>query len=294
MPSSQRGIVLVIVLWIVALLSVMAASFAYSMRTETTLAAHAVGRAQARALAEAGVNYALLHLLDPSEAAEWPADGTVRDWQLGSERVRIRVTSASGLVDLNQGQRELLRGLLAAGGVAQEELDSILDAIEDWRDPDDLARVNGAESREYADAGRPFGPKNAPFESVEELQQVLGITAARYRRLAPWVTVHSRQPGVDPATAPAEVLKAVPGTDPNAIDHFIALRVDHRAQGLPPPPPPTVPGLYLSGGQGLTYHVAVEAYTESGSAAFVEATLVARGARPDRPFQVLAWREGKR
>ena len=59
----EKGIALVIVLWIVVLLSIMAASFAYSMRTETTLTTFAMERAQARALAEAGIAYAAQKLL---------------------------------------------------------------------------------------------------------------------------------------------------------------------------------------------------------------------------------------
>ena len=51
--NDQRGMVLVIVLWIVTLLAVMAGGFAYSMRVETRLATSAVEWAQARALAEA-------------------------------------------------------------------------------------------------------------------------------------------------------------------------------------------------------------------------------------------------
>ena len=53
--AKQGGIVLVVVLWIVTLLSVMAASFVYSMRTETRLVSAQVDRAKARALAEAGI-----------------------------------------------------------------------------------------------------------------------------------------------------------------------------------------------------------------------------------------------
>ena len=47
LTSPQRGMVLVIVLWIVTLLAVMAGGFAYSMRVETRLATTAVERAQA-------------------------------------------------------------------------------------------------------------------------------------------------------------------------------------------------------------------------------------------------------
>lgn len=64
------------------------------------------------------------------------------------------------------------------------------DAIEDWRDADDLAELNGAEDREYAAAGRPYGAKDGPFDSLDELQLVSGIDRDLYRTLLPALTVN--------------------------------------------------------------------------------------------------------
>jgi DNA uptake protein ComE-like DNA-binding protein len=52
----------------------------------------------------------------------------------------------------------------------------IIDAILDWLDPDDIARPNGAEREYYAGLSPPYAPKNGPFETVEELLLVKGIT----------------------------------------------------------------------------------------------------------------------
>ncbi len=111
--SRQQGIVLVIVLWVVTLLGVMAASFAYSLRTETVLAATGVERAQARALAEAGVNYVMIQLLNPNPEQPWPVDGSVQELKLGSRVLQVSVTDAAGMIDLNTASRELF--LLYAG-----------------------------------------------------------------------------------------------------------------------------------------------------------------------------------
>ena len=56
-------------------------------------------------------------------------------------------------------------------------------------------RPNGAEEAAYRAAGLPWGPKNAPFETVEELQQVLGMTADIYKRVAPSLTTYSGEAG---------------------------------------------------------------------------------------------------
>ncbi|NTV37716.1 MAG: general secretion pathway protein GspK, partial [Anaerolineales bacterium] len=105
----QQGIVLVIVLWVVTLLAVMATGFAYSMRMETVLAAYSRDRAQLRALAEAGVNYAIMRLLSVNPALEpeqlWPTDGTIQELRFGPGQVRVSVVDAAGLVDLNTASR---------------------------------------------------------------------------------------------------------------------------------------------------------------------------------------------
>ena len=136
-PVRQRGMVLVIVLWIVTLLAVMSGGFAYSMRVETRLATSSVERAQARALAEAGVAYALAWQLDPDAQKQWPPNGDRRTWSFGGGRLRIEVTNASGLVNLNNAGPELLKALLAGAGVGSREQDPLAEAIEDWRYPDD-------------------------------------------------------------------------------------------------------------------------------------------------------------
>jgi general secretion pathway protein K len=289
--------VLVIVLWIITLLTVMASSFVYSMRTETMLATHAVERAQARALAEAGLRYAVLRVLYPVPALEedtqdeWPVDGSLRNWQFGAGQIGIRVVDVSGKIDLNRADRKLLGGLLLTAGVPEDSIDSLLDAIEDWRDPDDLRRLNGAESAEYQAAGRDVGPKNGFFESVEELQQVLGITQAIYQRIADKLTVFSRQPGIDPATAPAEVLRALPEADPETIEAYLMARIENANQGLPPPPAPPI-GPYLSRARGLAYDIGVTAQLASGVTASIAAT-VARPRQPEQAYTLLAWHEGR-
>lgn len=291
----EGGLVLVIVLWIIALLTVIASSFTYSLRTETKLAASAVERAQARALAEAGVQYAAWQVLRPDASQEadqaWPTDGSERIWPFGQGQVRIAVVDTGGKIDLNHAERRLLGGLLTSAGVTEETLDKLLDAIEDWRDPDDLRRVNGAEQDDYRGAGLTPGPKNAPFESVEEVQQVLGMTPELYSRIAGSLTVFSMQAGVNAAKAPAPVLRALPDVDPQVIEDYLALRADYAARGLPPPPPPGL-GPYLSGGGGVAYDITVVVQLNSGVLASVEA-VVTQARQAGQPYRLLAWREGR-
>jgi general secretion pathway protein K len=84
-------------------------------------------------------------------------------------------------------------------------------AIVDWRDEDDLSLLNGAEDRDYRDAGRTLGAKDAPFVAVEELMQVLGMTPEIYARLAPEVSVDLEGAGFDERFASAAAIAATQG-----------------------------------------------------------------------------------
>ena len=297
-PTGQRGMVLVIVLWIITLLAVMAGGFAYSMRVETRLATSAVERAQARALAEAGVAYALAWQLDPDAQKQWPPNGDPREWAFGGGRLRIEVTNASGLVNLNNAGPELLKALLAGAGVEAGDQDRVVDAIQDWRDPDDQPLPHGAESAEYRAAGLP-GPKNANFESVEELGQILGVTRELRERLASATTAFSYESAVNPELAPARVLRAL-GLDERTVADYVVERARAAADGSPPPPLTSGGSASVfSGGRSNVYHVAVVAEIASGTAVILEAVFDVQGGRI-RPGAVagqgprlLAWREGR-
>ena len=293
--------VLVIVLWIITLLAVMAGGFAYSMRVETQLATSAVERAQGRALAEAGIAYALAWQLDAEAQKQWPPNGDARDWAFGGGRLRIAVINASGLVNLNNAGPDLLKALLAGADLNGGDQERVAEAIQDWRDLDDDRMPNGAESAEYRAANRP-GPKNTYFESVEELGSVLGVTPELYQRLAEVTIPFSYESAVNPEFAPARVLRAL-GLEERAASDFIAARTRAAAEGSPAPtlPPRDGPSLFFAG-RSSVYHIAVVAETVGGTAVELKAVYdaqirgagavwgsTAAGQSPRR----LSWREGR-
>jgi general secretion pathway protein K len=283
--------VLVVVCWIIALLAIMATSFSYSLRTETMLATSAVEHARARALAEGGVAYAAMHLSSPVAAEDWSLEGSATEWPMAGATLTISVRGESGKVDLNKAKPELLRALLQSAEVEEDALDALVDAIEDWRDSNDLRGLNGAESDEYRAAGRELGPRNARFESVEELQLVLGMTPEIYQKVAGELTVFSRQEGINPDMASPALLRTLPDIDAVALEQYLQQREDNISQGLPPPEAP-FSSPHLSDNRGVAYHVKVEALLDSGAKASVRATIALRN-RQNLPYQQLAWREGK-
>ncbi len=133
---------------------------------------------------------------------------SIRGTPSGGE-VRFAIRDEGGKVDLNQAPDILLRELFVAVGVDPERGEQLAQAIADFRDEDSDKRPNGAEERDYASAGLAYGPKNQPFELVDELTYVLGMTPELYRRVAPLLTVRAQEGNPHAYTAPAEVRAAM-------------------------------------------------------------------------------------
>ena len=156
------------------------------------------------------MEYAVTRIEMQDPRRQWLPDGRVYTWRYADADIEVRITDENGKVDLNQAQAPLLTALLRALGTEQSEAGRLAAAIVDWRDPDLLTQPGGgAEDSDYASAGRSYGAKDAPFESVAELEQVLGFTPELYAQIQPLVTVYSSLQQPDPAFASAQVLDAM-------------------------------------------------------------------------------------
>jgi general secretion pathway protein K len=289
-PSRQRGVALVLVVWVAVILSVIAASFIMERRTEAMIVLNSISLARTQSAADAGVNRAVSEAYrnDPNATDAWKRDGMPHDFTFEGMAVRVEMRDESAKIDVNTASDALLRGLLLSIGLQDDEASRILDAILDWRDADSLRRPNGPEEPEYRAAGLQYKPGNAPFQALEELQLVLGMRPEIYRRLAPLVTVYSRLPGVNPQVASREVLLAIPGLTSDVVDNYIAQRTEALAQGLPPPPL-TQAGAYASG-MSPVMNVWSVARNEDGTTFAREAVALLRPT-PRKPVTFLAWRE---
>lgn len=206
-----RGFALITVLWAMLILAAIAVSILATGRTETRLSATHRGIAELDAAADAAINLTILSLLAPDADVRPPVDSTPFPIEFAGHRVTVTAQDESGKIDLNMADGDLLRQLLIAAGVDARDAQPLLDKILDWRESGIGKRINGAKAQDYHNAGILYGPRDGPFQSVEELQLVMGITPALYRRLAPSLTIYSQTPWVDPAFAPKDVMTALDG-----------------------------------------------------------------------------------
>jgi len=284
----ERGVALVIVMWASVILAVIAASFMLERRTEMMVVRNSLSAARAEAAADAGVHRALHDLYRQNVPDVWKRDGTPHEWSFDGIAVRVEIRDESAKIDINTAAEPLLRGLLVSAGLHDDEAAALLDAILDWRDADILKRVNGAEEAEYAAAGLPYKPANAPFQAIEELQLVLGMRPDLYRRLAPLITVFSRLPGLNPTIASREALLALPNVTPELVDEYVARREEARAQGAAIPQFPQAGA--LATGAAMVATVQSEARLDDGTVFVREAVALLRPV-PRRPVTFVAWRE---
>lgn len=206
-PGSSNGFALALVLWLVALLAMMALSLGAMQRSETSAAAAVSEGARARAAAQAGIQLAILDLMRVPAARRLTLDGQPYATYYDDVLLQISAIDEAGKVDLNFASAPLLDELLHAAGVEAElERSRLVDAILDWRDSDDLRRVHGAERDEYQAAGASYAPRNAAFQSIEELSLVLGMGAPLYHRIAGSITIFGGASGIDGAAAVLERL----------------------------------------------------------------------------------------
>lgn len=286
----QRGVALILVLWVSALLATIAASFAFATRADLLAVRASVARAKAETAADAAVARALYELAKPNEdPSRWSADGAPRELAFGDARVLLRITDESGRIDLNAASDALLEGLFRSAGLAADEASRLLEAVKDWRDEDAESRPNGAEAPQYRAAGRADGPANGPFRSIEELQLVLGMRPDLYRRIAGALTVHSRRPGIAAHAAPREALLALPGLDAATLDGWLAQR-DAAVAAKRPVPPLAQAAKFEGLAYNFAYGLRAEARLADGTT-FVREAVAQVLPDPKRPVAVLAWRE---
>jgi type II secretory pathway component PulK len=301
--GNRRGFALIAVLLVLAVVGVIGAEFAYSMRLEATSVRSFKDTLIGAHLAEAAVEQAIREIAGDVAFVATDDDGALTFYTrdrvalkrlprtnvpLGVGQFTYRVTDEESRLNLNAATPDRVDRLLQALGVDKIERDTINDSLQDWRDANEEHRLNGAESDEYLQRLLPYRSKNAALDSITELLQVKGMTPAIFQGtagkpgLAAYVTVKS--PGqVNVNTAPCIVLKALGLGDAEctAVDQA-------RRDG----PYTTVPGQF--GGRGLsttsrTFRIEAEGLVGGEVRARLTAIVQRRADAASDSIAVLEW-----
>lgn len=245
----QKGIALLTVLWVLTILMVIAFSFSFLIRTETLSTYSFKEGMENRFLAEAGIERGIMELfyrkknLNNTVILEgleiWKIDGRPNTHQLQGGSFVVKITDESGKININSAPEIVLRRLIGNLVVEGEVLDTIVDSIMDWKDKDDLVRLNGAESDYYQSLPDPYKAKNADFDTLEELQWVKGVTrellfgSGKQKGLIDFLTVQGTSGAINVNAASKEVLMAVsPGIDSAIADQIITYRESQEIKSI--------------------------------------------------------------
>jgi len=235
--ARQSGFALIMVLWTLALLTTIGVQLASSGRREAQLTRNLMDSAVLQAAADGAVQQAIFRLLDSSER-QWRADGTFHLMRLGHSLVRVRIEDESGKVNPNIASAELLPALLLEASTPPPLAPGLAAASVAWRSAAGGPTARSTITAQYASAGRDYRPPGAPFESIDELGAVLGMTPELLARLSPHMTIFTEEDPDASTTDPvvAAALAAVSnGTlaagQPTGRSAVLVTRVTAVAQG---------------------------------------------------------------
>ncbi len=272
---NQRGFALVTVLWALVLLGGIALVFGAGIR-QSAMTVHNLGdRAELAAATDAGFALALERLLT-ANTAEIETEGT---WfcRFNDTDLAMTIVDEAARLDLNALSESLAAALLEEIGLSADDSRDIAARILDYRDADDELRTGGAEAAAYQQAGSPFRPKNEAFDTVEELGRVLEMTPAVIDLLRPVLTVHKRQPGIDPEIASPTAAAAMKRMMDRPVE---AALTDTEASQL------YFRALYLPSVRS-TFRIRVDARL-AGGAEYARETIVLMTAEDRRGYRLLA------
>ena len=284
----QRGIVLVTVLWSIALLSALAMAASVSFRGFAAVTAIGRDRVQGEALLTAGLEVAAAIV---SSAEDTPLNGVETTMTLSTGIVGARVSDEGGRIDIGKAPVEVLTALLRAVGAPDQKADFIAAAIVQWRNHVTAGPVvPGANSGNNANGNTGNSARTAdhPFADISELSQVPGVAPSWIAAIRELATVYGSET-VNPLTAPAAVIAALPGVDRNALAAFLAVRsqspkdADRISSALGPAQ------RFLATKRQQVASVELQARLNDGYSTTAHAVVVVLP-QDSQPYRVLVWK----
>ncbi len=198
----RNGSALIIVLWVIALLSVLIGGFAYDMHMESRIVSYQRKKLKASYLAKAGIELAraLLTRSTQVQGATDPETLKAEPWYANAKRLRqgysvvgltdtlgegsmiVDIAPEPALRNVNSLKDDDWERVLQVGGVPEENWSELIDCFNDWRDGDDQPNLDGAETDDYyARLDPPYKArgrkgKAAALDTVDELLLIKGFS----------------------------------------------------------------------------------------------------------------------
>lgn len=279
----QGGFITVAVLWILAALTVLAATYAVYVRTTVSVVGVTSDRLRLEAAARGAVELVVASLTD---LPRLPPVGLL-DLRIGPARVRVTFRTESGRIDLNAAPPELLAGLFGSLGADPATADAAARRIVAWRSVPRSTGEGADEAFLYRAAGRSYAPRQAPFSHVEEFRLLVGLPDPIVGRAMPFLTVTSGRSTVNVRAAPPEVIAGLPGMTAETTHSVLAHRNAVERDG-------DLPGLLGSAARHVSsevvraFQLLLDVALETGRTASFDVVILL-GSPQAEPYRVLFW-----
>jgi general secretion pathway protein K len=201
--KDQCGFALLITLWVLALLALLVTGLAAAGRSATQVAGNLRNASIAEAAADGGVQQAVFQL----RSGTWRPDGSVHRAVIGQAMVEIDIENEGGRINPNISSSAMLATLLGAVGADPAQARDLASTMVDWCTATTVSGAGGLKLDRYRQANLPYGPPSRPFTSVDEIGQVVGMSADLLSRLRPYISVY--QSGGAGETANSSLLQNV-------------------------------------------------------------------------------------
>jgi len=241
---NRDGFALLSALWLLVAMAALSLELSVAARHRRLVVANTLEALRAERAAASGIEQERARLAELSVHADdrnsWNDPAPIVDpWRYADSSPRDTVSVDDGavftvasrdigtLVNLNLVDEQGLTRFLGAASIDPITADALSQAIIDWRDADDFRRLRGAERDDYLKAGARELPMNSPFEAVDEVRFVRGMTSSILSKIASSLTVFGNGE-VNVNKASEAVLLSVPGMTPLGAAVIVGARRGRR------------------------------------------------------------------
>jgi len=255
----QQGIIIIVVMWFIAMMTLMISTLAIESRLSAKLVMHNQDNLQAWSdilkllqMAEMELLMARMPLAPDDEERQlylqdnknWYFRFDGRELPLAyatteskitlPDNLAVRIYDHAGFINLRYLNVTQMHDLLEKRiGNDVEKIGQLLDAWQDWIDNDELKRLNGAEKEYYEELKPPYAPRNAMIETTEELLLIKDFAEVfKDMELETTFTVYGNMNGLNPNLATKEALSMLPGLSAAGVDKILERRQEKEFQNL--------------------------------------------------------------
>jgi len=187
--SSEKGIALMMVLWVLVLLSIISLNYFNSNRWNTAGTRNLKEETLSYYMAMSGYQEAVNYILSDKDKTFDFVDNEGNFWTDTDDKtqpvtglrttedgeIEINIIDENSRININSADALRLAKLFSWAGIPDDAIAEINDSIMDWKDADSEHHLSGAEDEYYEGLADPYEAKNLHFDIPEELALVKGM-----------------------------------------------------------------------------------------------------------------------